>query len=425
MAAVCKAEVVGSDRRKRLAWRILPAAHPSTLSEAGVEYQKKLYDLSGIRALSAPEQAILMLRGAAEVEHDLLIEYLFAASSLEDPTAAALITDVATEEMGHLLSVNNIMLSLGHEPYFGRGVPYPGDPFAFKLRAGSRTTLASFTAAESPDPKVLSAPDREELKAIFAVANQPDQFHPIQRVAILYEELAKLFKETPPPIAGDGLFERQAKKTESWARGGVDRNILIFPIEDVQAIEKALSAIMSQGEGFTNEAQSHFERFRLIYRGMFGTAPTLSASFSSLEPAGPAIPQSRVATASELELLTRLIDVRYQMLVSRLYSILARKATLDRSTLIDANLREMRFVLAPLLRAIRAGSVDSAHCPQFYGLPVDFDPFNENDRHDFLVQALSDTDTIALRLGALSTAGAAQSAISSLREIDNTVGGLW
>jgi hypothetical protein len=72
---------------------------------------------------------------AAEVEHALLTEYLYAAYSLTPgPTAPAAqlrrtIVRIAVEEMGHLITVQNLLLALGEAPYFDReNVPLSGKP---------------------------------------------------------------------------------------------------------------------------------------------------------------------------------------------------------------------------------------------------------------------------------------------------------
>jgi hypothetical protein len=95
---------------------------------------------------------------AAELEHNLMCTYLYAAFSLrdhDDPSlspreAAAItrwratITRIATEEMGHLAAVWNITSALGGAPRFGRD-NFPLDPGA--LPAGVVVKLAPFNAA--------------------------------------------------------------------------------------------------------------------------------------------------------------------------------------------------------------------------------------------------------------------------------------
>src|SRR4051794_23719153 len=100
------------------------AAEPAVL-EAPIEIE-----LPDLTAYPAPiEKAEVLLHVAAEVEHALLVQYLYAAYSLrndrdpEKETDAshltqlrdwrATIVEIAREEMGHLISVQNLLLLLG------------------------------------------------------------------------------------------------------------------------------------------------------------------------------------------------------------------------------------------------------------------------------------------------------------------------
>src|SRR5579872_3726001 len=103
------------------------------------------------------EQLIHRLYEAAELEHNLMCTYLYAAFTLKDAQdglsgdeAAATarwrraILDVAVEEMGHLCAVWNITSALGGTPRFGRG-NFPIDPGY--LPAGVVVKLAPFNEA--------------------------------------------------------------------------------------------------------------------------------------------------------------------------------------------------------------------------------------------------------------------------------------
>src|SRR5262249_16640264 len=101
------------------------------------------------------ERLLGALYEAAELEHNLMCTYLYAAFSLrsgeeeglsKDDAAAvarwgASIMDVAVEEMGHPGAVWNITAALGGAPRFGRG-NFPLDPGA--LPAGIVVKLAPF-----------------------------------------------------------------------------------------------------------------------------------------------------------------------------------------------------------------------------------------------------------------------------------------
>src|SRR5213592_3518761 len=90
--------------------------------------------------VSPSREALLgALYEAAELEHNLMCTYLYAAFSLKTGDEAApehrdtvarwrsTIIEVATEEMAHLANVWNITAALGVSPYFGR-LNFPLEP---------------------------------------------------------------------------------------------------------------------------------------------------------------------------------------------------------------------------------------------------------------------------------------------------------
>ena len=101
------------------------------------------------------EALIYMLCEAAELEHGIMCQYLFAAFSLkqredEGLTSGELaaverwrknISHVATEEMLHLALVHNLLSAIGAAPHFGRpNLPAP----AHHYPAGVNLTLVPF-----------------------------------------------------------------------------------------------------------------------------------------------------------------------------------------------------------------------------------------------------------------------------------------
>src|SRR5437868_13382843 len=115
------------------------------------------------------EELIHALYEAAELEHNLMCTYLYAAFSLKDGEAEGLsreeadavarwrrtISNVALEEMGHLTAVWNITSALGGAPRFGRG-NFPLDPgllpasVVVKLAPFNADTLQHFVFLERP-----------------------------------------------------------------------------------------------------------------------------------------------------------------------------------------------------------------------------------------------------------------------------------
>ena len=118
------------------------------------------------RDMSIRDWAIFLLHSAAEVEHALMVQYLFAMYSLNPDASgppannlgttvsasrwALQIRRIAVEEMGHLLTVQNILRFIGGPMSFDReDFPLRTNvyPFPFELEPLSRDTLAKYIYA--------------------------------------------------------------------------------------------------------------------------------------------------------------------------------------------------------------------------------------------------------------------------------------
>ena len=153
--------------------------------------------------LTARDEAIFLLHTAAEVEHALLTQYLYAAYSLKPAKAAppdrqaavrgwrATLLGIAREEMGHLITVQNLLrliggpLNLEREDYPFRNDLYP---FHFRLEPLSKHSLAKYVVAEMP----LLADTPEEIREIQQRATGANEI-PVNRVGALYVRIARLF----------------------------------------------------------------------------------------------------------------------------------------------------------------------------------------------------------------------------------------
>lgn len=104
-----------------------------------------------------------LLREATEVEHALLVQYLYAGFSVRPqyaaivgtgfPASASNMLAVAVQEMQHLHAVNQLLVALGAAPNLVRqDFPYEPDiyPFAFNLEPLSRASVAKYVWTEAP-----------------------------------------------------------------------------------------------------------------------------------------------------------------------------------------------------------------------------------------------------------------------------------
>src|SRR5580692_1962608 len=122
-----------------------------------------------VARLKSREEILHALYEAAELEHNLMCTYLYAAFSLKDGEAEGLraeeveavrrwrseLIKVSVEEMGHLTAVWNITAALGGAPRFGRG-NFPLEPgnlpasVTVRLSPFNPATLQHFIYLERP-----------------------------------------------------------------------------------------------------------------------------------------------------------------------------------------------------------------------------------------------------------------------------------
>lgn len=98
------------------------------------------------------EQLIHVLTEAAEIEHNLLCSYLYAAFSMKRGVEEGL---TSAEEMAHLALVNNLLVFVGGSPHFNRPnfpVPpgYHPAGFTVRLTPFDADTLEHFLYVERP-----------------------------------------------------------------------------------------------------------------------------------------------------------------------------------------------------------------------------------------------------------------------------------
>jgi hypothetical protein len=117
--------------------------------------------------MAVRDRLVHLLTESAEIEHNLLCSYLYAAFSLkrgaedglsptESETVArwrTIVLGVAIEEMAHLALVNNLLVALGGAPHFDRpNLPVPAGyhPAGFVIRlvllTRRRSTISSFSS---------------------------------------------------------------------------------------------------------------------------------------------------------------------------------------------------------------------------------------------------------------------------------------
>ncbi len=301
------------------------------------------------------DEAIFLLHTAAEVEHSLLIQYLYAAYSMGDvskradvPAALkpiytgwqAKIRRIAIEEMAHLLTVQNVLLSIGGPLNFEReDYPFRSDfyPFPFSLRPLGKDVLARFIAAEMPEFSKVSAAEQHEVLGIVRRATVANEDMAINRVGPLYDQIIDLIEQLDP--ARDFVFSTaatfQGQPSEWGATPNQTTGRIIWLINSQADAVDSLRAVQQQGEApaNSNSADSHFHRFLDIYRD--DQFPETNPRYGPVGANFPALPvavnpntlprrmRSRAAERGRItdrctRLWAHLLNLRYRML---LYSL--------------------------------------------------------------------------------------------------------
>jgi CDGSH-type Zn-finger protein/uncharacterized Fe-S cluster protein YjdI len=322
------------------------------------------------------EALIHQLYEAAELEHNLMCTYLYAAFSLRSGTAEGLsemeadatarwrraILRVAVEEMGHLTAVWNITSALGGSPRFGR-LNFPLDPGALpanvvvRLAPFSEAVLQHFIYLERPNGS--AEPDGAGFSPDFQFTRGVARPR-VTPMPVDYETVGK-FYET---LAADlGSFVTRVGEREAFCG---DRNLQISRAEiDFQGCDPvicsktalaAFDAIVSQGEGATQEnADSHYQRFIAIREEMKALR-SANPAFAPAYPAAvnpvlrrPVRPGARVWLEDETAATTVDVANSAYMLMLRLisHSYLVPRPHPLKALCIDLSLGLMR-AMAPL-----------------------------------------------------------------------------
>lgn len=226
------------------------------------------------------EELINALHEASEIEHGLMIQYLFGALSLKKSTQEdlsaeqarlvrsweATILSVARDEMGHFGTVCNLLSAIGAPPRFGRPnfpqvtgyYPFPFDLVPFSDDALYRFQVFELPRGEPMPPKPGEmAGSRSEFAELRAVV--PDELT-YDYVGELYAKIRAGFEGIPEAELFIG--PEDAQDEEPWSV-----NLDIRPVRDLSGAIAAIQDIIEDGEGTpVNRAGSHYDRFSTIRR---------------------------------------------------------------------------------------------------------------------------------------------------------------
>ncbi len=387
---------------------------------------------------TAREFAIELLKLAAEVEHALMVQYLYAATSIPDEPGPVSVNyheklmDVVIQEMGHLATIQNLLLLLGGRKafYMQRDVMREAsakNPIPFVLEPINKTSLATYVAAEKPAqvPPELEA----QVDELVRLAEK-DAGVDTHRVGAIYELLRWMF--TPPEEASKGIdFAMLAPLpanphfadadlqdlsevtlyealTDEWQV--FEEQVILATAHTAAEARDAIDRIAEQGEGLTDRSHSHFAEFMEMIAAFeaghisvkpIATSPTLEAH----EGQGGEVISHRYT-----QLWGEVFSLEYNLLVLTIYHTLVTPRPSDgsaglRGALANLALRSMRRVIGPVSDIVASlplrddGSSDKA------GPPYDLDAsILQSDEDSALVaQHIRMIDRLASIYGAIES----------------------
>ena len=252
---------------------------------------------------------IYMLCEAAELEHAICCQYLYAGFSLkqaDDPSLdhrqkravdkwRRIVFEVATQEMLHLATVNNLLSAIGAAPRVGRpNLPASGRHYPAAIQLAlvpfSERALRHFLYLERPEG--ISLKDAEGFEAMREaeplmspedIVPRPQEFATIGH---LYRSIEEGFRHLVERHGEAWLF---VGPPQAQARPETFRWSDLVPVTDLASAHQAIEVVVEQGEG----SRGHW---RDAHYGMFlevlGEFLTLRKEDPTFEPALPVQPAS-------------------------------------------------------------------------------------------------------------------------------------
>ena len=230
------------------------------------------------------DYTVFLLHTEAEIEHSLMVQYLYYACSMGGPQVPpgerhrvhgwqTVILGIAKEEMGHLITVENLLRFIGGPLNFEReDYPFRSEfyPFNFTLERLTLDSLAKYVVAESPED--WHAAEADEIRQRAERANRG----PVTPVGKLYGQLVELFETTDPAYLKERDLQPRSlvyqASWDEWGRGYRDGqrgtsgpehhspDLLILTAASRDQAVAGLKAVAEQGEALAEEADSRKSR---------------------------------------------------------------------------------------------------------------------------------------------------------------------
>ena len=314
------------------------------------------------------DEIIYLLHTAAEIEHSLMAQYLYSAYSLPKTGDQAnwrrRLIQIAKEEMGHLMAVQNILTAIGGVLNFDRE-DYPFNefyPFPFKLEPFSVSAVARYVLAEMPDPHTIP----QELDFNLAEVRKDAGIGPgddmVNRVGSLFKLLIKLIKQADESIliAAPDTYQGDPGTWRAAVNGLVLSKVTTLP-EALKLVEE----VAEQGEGVTLPTTGDKSHFEDLY-GIYKAAKAAGDPHALPVPVNPTLDDDEAEgyiSHPEARLWADVFNHRFRWTLASIGSHLFLPAGSDRSALSQWSFQDM-FLLSDIAEHLlslplnKAGSKD-------------------------------------------------------------------
>ena len=294
-------------------------------------------------ALEHREALIYTLGKAAELEHLIMLQYLFAAFSLKQAAREGLSTEalasvqgwrktlmrIAEQEMLHLALVQNLLTAVGAAPRLARpNFPLPASSYPagvrIELLAFGEAALRHFAFLERPEG--MAVEDAEGFEALSQATALPhdeaDEIVPhlqeFDTIGQLYRSIQAGLEHLDGRLGPGRLFvgPANAQATEEHFRWEE-----LVAVTDLASARRAIDTIVEQGEGARGEwRDAHFGRLL----GILDEYLAIRRLDPSFEPARPVVaanvrPQ---ATGASVPIITDPGTMRCMDLLNVVYEVL-------------------------------------------------------------------------------------------------------
>ncbi len=293
------------------------------------------------------ESLIYALGKAAELEHLVMLQYLYAAFSLKQSVDEGLtdaqlaqvqrwrktLLGIAEQEMLHFALVQNLLTAVGAAPRLTRpNLPLPPHLFPagvqIEMLPFGERALRHFAFLERPEGMAMDDADGfEALERVLAYEHdETDEIVPhlqeFETIGVLYRSVQLGLAHLSDRLGPDRLFvgPASAQATETHFRWSE-----LVAVVDLASANRAIDTIVEQGEGARGEwRDAHFGRLIAVL-DEFSAARETDPSFEPARPVvmanvrargdAPSVPViTEPGTARAMDLLNVVYEVLLQLL---------------------------------------------------------------------------------------------------------------